>query len=81
MLASRLSRKGQVTIPKAVREKLGARPGDVLLYEVRGSSMTLRRLEPFDADFHAAVSQTLGEWSSPKDDEAFRNLDARDVVG
>ena len=74
MLSSRLSRKGQVTIPKAVRAKLRAQPGDILLYEVRDNTVTLRRLEPFDAEFHAALSQTLDEWSTPEDEGAFRDL-------
>jgi len=74
MLSSRLSRKGQVTIPKAVREKLRAQPGDILLYEVRGNTVALRRLEPFDAEFHAALSQTMDEWSTAEDEGAFGDL-------
>jgi hypothetical protein len=31
-------------------------------------------VEPFDAEFHAALSVTLDEWNSPEDDEAFREL-------
>ncbi len=31
----------------------------------------LKRTEPFDAAFHAALSATLDEWSSPEDEEAF----------
>jgi AbrB family looped-hinge helix DNA binding protein len=72
--ASRISAKGQVTVPKRVREALGARPGDVLAYEVRGNVVILRRVDPFDAAFHAALTQTVDEWASPEDDEAFREL-------
>lgn len=32
-MKSRLSEKGQVTIPKAVRTKLGLRPGSVIEFE------------------------------------------------
>ncbi len=71
---SRLSSKGQVTIPKAVREQLRAKAGDVILYEVTGATVTIRRLEPFDAAFHAALSDTLDEWATPEEDAAFRNL-------
>ena len=74
MLASKISSKGQVTLPKKVRESLGARPGDTVIYEVRGNSVTIRRAEPFDAAFHLALSQTLEEWATPEDDEAFRDL-------
>ncbi len=74
MLASRLSSKGQVTLPKKVREVLGARPGDTILYEVAGNLVRLRRAEPFDKAFHAALSSTLDEWMSEEDEQAFRDL-------
>ena len=63
-----------MTVPKRVRVALGARPGDILAYEVRGNVVTLRRVDPFDAAFHAAFTQTADEWASPEDDEASREL-------
>ncbi|HSE58108.1 MAG TPA: AbrB/MazE/SpoVT family DNA-binding domain-containing protein [Nitrospiraceae bacterium] len=74
MEASKLSSKGQVTIPRKVRERLGAKPGDLIAYEVKNNVVTLRRLDPFDAAFHAALSATMDEWATPEDDEAFRDL-------
>jgi len=74
MLASRLSSKCQVTLPKKVREVLGARRGDTILYEVAGNLVRIRRAEPFDKAFHAALSSTLDEWMSEEDEQAFRDL-------
>lgn len=74
MLTSRLSAKGQVTIPKEVRVELELGPGDLVGYEVREGLVVLRRLDPFDRAFHAALSDTLDEWNTPEDDEAFRDL-------
>jgi antitoxin PrlF len=74
VLASRLSSKGQVTLPKKVREVLGARPGDTILYEVAENLVRIRRAEPFDKAFHAALSSTLDEWMSEEDEQAFRDL-------
>ena len=71
---SRLSSKGQVTIPSEVRESLGLGAGDLVGYEIRGEKAVLSRIEPFDAPFHAALSTTLDEWSSPEDEEAFSDL-------
>lgn len=74
MLVSKISRKGQVTIPKKVRTSLHAGPGDWIVYEVEDDVVTLRRVEPFDRAFHDALSHTLQEWSSPEDEEAFHDL-------
>jgi AbrB family looped-hinge helix DNA binding protein len=74
MQTSKLSVKGQVTVPKEVREILGLNAGDMIAYEVQNRVVTLRRVEPFDAAFHKAISATLDEWDTPEDNEAFRDL-------
>ena len=72
---SRLSSKGQVTIPKEIRDSLGLEPGDFVTYELAdGDAVILRRVEPYDAPYHLAVSETLEEWGSVEDDEAFGDL-------
>ena len=46
MAVSRVSAKGQVTIPKALRERLGFRPGDeVEFIEVEGGLRVQKRRE------------------------------------
>jgi antitoxin PrlF len=74
MQLSRLSAKGQVTVPKEVRDFLELKPGDIIAYEVQNGTVILRRAEPFDAAFHKALSATLDEWATPEDEEAFRDL-------
>lgn len=71
---SKLSSKGQVTIPVEIRERLDLEPGDTVIYELEGDRAVLRRAEPFDVAYHAAVSATLDEWTSPEDEEAFADL-------
>ena len=46
-VAARLSSKGQVTIPKAVREALGVEEGDSVLFRIDGNSATLQRTPDF----------------------------------
>lgn len=75
MLATtKITSKGQISVPKAVRERLGAQPGDTLIYELAGNTVTLKRLDPFDAALHTALADTLEEWNSPEDDAAFSDL-------
>jgi len=74
MQTSKISSKAQVTLPRKVREALGAKTGDLIVYEVEGNTVSLKRLEPFDAAFHHALSSTLDEWATEEDEEAFRDL-------
>jgi AbrB family looped-hinge helix DNA binding protein len=73
-ISSRLSAKGQVTIPKRVRDQLGLEPGDLVAYDFEGGEVLLRKVERFDPEFHAALEATLGEWASAEDEEAFGDL-------
>jgi AbrB family looped-hinge helix DNA binding protein len=74
--ASKVTSKGQVTIPKEVRERLRLGAGDVLVYEFQENGLlVVRKMEPFDAGWHRALSTTLAdEWNSPEDAEAFNDL-------
>jgi AbrB family looped-hinge helix DNA binding protein len=42
-MKSLVSEKGQVTIPKAVRDRLGLKPGQVLEFEARGGLLVGRK--------------------------------------
>jgi antitoxin PrlF len=69
-----LTAKGQVTVPREIREKLRLQPRDVLGYEVEGDAIKVRKIPRLDAAWHRALSHTLDEWNSPEDNEAFRDL-------
>jgi len=43
-MATRVTIKGQVTIPKAVREGLGLRPGDEVEFVAEGGGYRLRKV-------------------------------------
>ena len=76
MNAGKVTTKGQVTIPKEVRERLRVAAGDVIVYEFQENGLVVvRKMEPCDAAWHRALSGTLAdEWNSPEDDEAFGGL-------
>ena len=75
MLISKLSSKSQITLPKKIREAAGLRPGDVVAYQVQQKGVVeLKRIDPFDAAFHAALSKTMDEWITPQDEAAFDDL-------
>ena len=70
----KISSKNQITVPKEVRERLGIRPGDLIAYDIEDERVILRRVEPFDREFHEALAKTLNEWSTSEDADAFRDL-------
>jgi AbrB family looped-hinge helix DNA binding protein len=74
MNVSKISTKGQVTIPASIRKAMGVEPGDQIAYELQGKTVKLKKIEPFDAAYHQAIAETLEEWNSPEDDEAFNDL-------
>jgi AbrB family looped-hinge helix DNA binding protein len=47
-MKARMSEKGQVTVPKACREKLGLKPGTVLDFEADGGVLLARKVQPRD---------------------------------
>lgn len=68
---SKLTSKAQTVIPKAVREKLGLRPGDLVRYVFEGKHVTIERAPRAAEDDPFA---TFTEWASEADGEAYRSL-------
>ena len=51
MLTAKLTSKGQITIPKKVRDKIGISPGEVLQFEEKEGTFYIKkgaRKSPFD---------------------------------
>ena len=71
---SRLTKKYQATIPAPVRDALGLRQGDTVVFEVERDRVSLRRGEPLDREFARALEDTLGEWLSEHDEAAYDGL-------
>ena len=68
---SRLSSKGQTVIPKAVRDKLGLKTGDLIRFRVtEAGAVTLAKVKPQEDDPFA----TFGEWTSDEDEKLYGRL-------
>ena len=72
---SRLTTKGQITIPKAVREALSLGEGDLVAFAVADGLATMRkiamRVEVADRD---SANAQLDEWNGAADADAYRDL-------
>jgi AbrB family looped-hinge helix DNA binding protein len=73
-LASKLTTKGQATIPKEVRKLLGVAPGDTLHFVIDGKNITLKRAALLDAAFLKLASKSFADWNDPEADKTFRDL-------
>lgn len=67
---SKITSKSQTVIPRAVREKLGLAPGDMLDYIETDEGMVIEKARMIEDDPFA----TFSEWSSDADEKAYADL-------
>jgi AbrB family looped-hinge helix DNA binding protein len=72
MAKTRITTKGQVTIPKEVRERLGLRPGDELEFiEEDGVYRLRKRVDP---EVFKKYRGYLKEWAGKDSDDLVREM-------
>ena len=74
MVTSKVSVKGQTTIPGEIRKFLGLKAGDTIGFEIVENRVVIRKLQPLDAAFLRLASESFSDWNAPEADEAFRDL-------
>jgi len=71
--ATKMSTKGQIVIPKQLREKLGLQPGDPLAMAVDGDRLVLRKIT-LD-DLLQESQRNYREGKTLSHEETFEDLD------
>ena len=66
--AARMTVKGQLTIPKAVRETLNISKGDAVIFEEKNGEIGVRKATAIDAAWAKGIQTTLSEWEDEIDD-------------
>jgi antitoxin PrlF len=72
MITSKLTSKAQTTIPQPVRQALGLKEGDELIYEIENNRVVISKVRP-TAGFEDPFA-TFVEWDSPADREGYADL-------
>lgn len=70
IITSKLTSKAQTVVPRAIRERLGLRPGDTLRYRITKAGIVIDRRPDREDDPFVEFT----EWAGLEDDEAFKDL-------
>ena len=74
MKLAKITSKGQITIPAAIRKAAQLKESDMLAFEIKGDHLVVRKIT-FPVDVYLnGVSETLNEWTSAEDEEAWSDL-------
>ncbi len=73
MEISKITAKGRVTIPHALRKAADLKTGDKLVFELDGDSLIVTKFRPAESSRSRAFLN-LEEWLSDEDEEAWRDL-------
>ena len=69
---SKITAKGQTTVPQERRAALDSGPGDLIAWEVEADGrVAVRRKQPVDVESLRAVQDTLSEWRTAEDERAY----------
>lgn len=71
---SKITSKYQATIPEPVRKVLRLKAGDAIAFDIEDSQIRIRKARPIDLAFAQALEDTLSEWETDADEEAYRDL-------
>ena len=74
MELSKITTRGQTTIPKSIREAANLNVGDVIAFEIEDDHLVVHKVTPGQDNYLKGLSEVLDEWSSPEDEEAWRDL-------
>ena len=74
MQVARIGARGRTTIPKTIREAAGLLEGDVIAFEIEGDCVMVRKVVPGRDEYRHGLAGVMGEWRSPEDEEAWRDL-------
>ena len=80
MLESTITRNGQMTIPKAIRDRLGVKEGEKVLFVMRGKEVVLKVLKGTILDLRGSVHPSVHPEDFEKIRQSIKQAVAKKVV-
>ena len=74
MQLAKIGARGRTTIPKTIREAAGLREGDEIAFKIEGGRLVVHKVVPRRDEYEHGLSEMMGEWLSPEDEDAWRDL-------
>lgn len=74
MAVSKLTKKYQATIPAEIRNFLKLVEGDKVDFEICNNQVIVRKITPLEIEYLQSLENTLQEWNSEEDNEAYNDL-------
>lgn len=71
---AKITARGQTTIPKKICDAANLHEGDVIAFDVEGDRVIVRKVVGGQNDYLRGLSESMGEWASPEDEAAWRDL-------
>lgn len=81
MLESTMTRKGQVTIPKVIRDRLGVKEGEKVFFVMRGEEVVLKVIKGTILDLKGSVPPSVHPEDFRKIRRAVKHTVAKRVAG
>lgn len=72
---SKISKKGQITIPKNIRERLDLKTGDKIVFEYNAQGVLIRKKE--ESDTTKILNEVSGMW---KDHPLFKEKSTKEII-
>ncbi len=74
MAQAKITTRGRTTIPKSIREAANLRGGDIIAFEIEGDHVLAYKVTPGRGDYFQGLAEIFDEWTSAKDEEAWRDI-------
>ena len=74
MELAKITARGQTTIPKPIRDAINLHEGDIIAFEIEDEHLLVRKVTPGRDDYLRGLTEVFSEWTSPEDEEAWRDI-------